>query len=113
MKRICLPILSCLATLVFLTTPVYSAESQVPNPVPSGPSMAFSSIVDAKPALFEGNTNVFLVNVMINLLVSEVKYGLNESTAIILAYNPLAEQQSEAHTYQPVSNLSVGLKFSF
>lgn len=114
MKRICLSILSCLATLVFFTTLAYSAEPQIPTATSSGPSMVPASAVTVTPAPFEAKTDVFLVNVIINLLASEVvEYDLDESTAIVLAYSPFADQQSEAHIHQPTSNLSVGLKFSF
>jgi len=113
MKRIFLFILTCLATLILFTTVAHSAEPQMPTAVSPDPSIAPSSIVIVKPALFEAKTDVFLVNVMIDLLASEVVYGLNESTSIVLAYSPFADQQREADIYNSTSNFSVGLKLSF
>jgi hypothetical protein len=115
MKKLCLIILSCLATLVFLTTFAYSAESQFSTAAFTDSSMEPASVV-VKSALVGGDTDVALVNIIVNLLDSEAEYGLNESTALVLACSPFADQQSDDYDdylYQPASNISVSLKFSF
>lgn len=113
MKKISLSILLCLATLVFITSLAYSADPQIPTTASSEPSMAPVTVVDMKLAAPRGNTEASLVNVILNLLSSDVEYSLNESTAIILAYSPFATPEGDAQIYQPTSNISVGLKFSF
>ena len=113
MKRFSISVLSCLATLVFFATLSYSAGPQLPVTTSPDPHIASTSIASVKSPQLAGNTDISLVNLMLNLLDCKVEYSLNESTAFVLAYNPLAEQPSESGSYQPTSNLSVGLKFIF
>ena len=103
MKRLRLSILACLATLLFLTSMAHSAELETPTAAVDVVTLAAS----------EGYMDVSLVNAMINLLDSDVGYSLNESTAIVLACNPFADQQGDTPADQPASNFSVGLKFTF
>ena len=109
MKKISLSILSLLATLVFFTSLAYSADPKIPTTASPEPA----AVVAVELAASGGNTETSFVNVMLNLLDSDVEYRLNESTTIILAYSPFTTQQNDVQTYQPASNISIGLKFSF
>lgn len=113
MKKLCLSILPCLATLVFFTAFAYSAEPQISAATSSDPDFAPASDVAVDPALLGGDTDVPLVDVMINLLDSKVMYSINKSTQFTMAYSPFADLLNETHVGQPASNVSVGLKFSF
>ena len=113
MKKLSLSILSFLATLVFFTSLAYSAAPQIPTTASPEPGMTPAAIVAVKSASSEGIIDASFVNSMINLMASDVEYSLNESTAVILACSPFADQQSDDYLSQPTSNISVGLKFSF
>ena len=113
MIKLSLSILSYLATLVFFTSLAYSAAPQLATTASAEPGMTPASVVSVISASSGGIIDASFVNTMINLLASDVEYSLNESTAIVLACSPFADQQSEGHIYQPASNISAGLKFSF
>ena len=113
MKKLSLSILSFLATLVFFTSLAYSSDPQIPPAASPEPGMAPAAVVEVKLASSGGITDASLVDAMVNLLASDVEFSLNESTSIVLACSPFADQPSDARIYQPVSNISAGLKFSF
>ena len=103
MIKLRLTILACMATLLLLTTLAHSAEPET--------STAAVTVVTLAPS--NDSMDVPLVNAMINLLDSDVGYSLNQSTAIVLACNPFADQQSDTPADQPASDFSVGLIFTF
>lgn len=112
MKKICLSILSGLATLACFTSLACCAEPQFPTASAPDPSRAPVAVVSLTPAS-GGNSDLFLVNLMINLADREIEYDLNESTTIFMACTPFAEQQSGTRIARPLSNFSVGLKVTF
>ena len=113
MKLFRMSVLSCLPLLVFFASLAYSAGPQFPTATSPDSQITPASVMTVKSVRLAGTTDTSIANLMLNLLASKVEYSLNESTAFILAYNPFAEQPSESGIYQPASNLSVSLKFSF
>ncbi len=113
MKKVSLAILALLVTLVFFTTIAYSADSQLPASASPETSNASAAVTAVKSASFEGIMDTSFVNVVLNLLDTDVEYRLDDSSAIVLACSPFDTAEIDDHNYQMASKISVGLKFSF
>ena len=112
MKKFTLSILLCLATLAIFTSLAYSATPQTAT-ASSEPSMAPVAAVALQQTSSKGSIDSSLVDLMVNLMGNVVEVSLNDSTAMVLDYNLFAFPDSDGDIYQPASNISVGLKFTF
>ena len=108
MRRVCLSIVTVLAALVFFAPLAYSADALIANTVSS--ETATIVVVEAPQQV---NVETSFVNVISDLMDSDVGYQLNESAAISLVYCPFAIEQNEIQLDQVNSDIYVGLKFSF
>jgi len=108
MRRVCLSIVTVLAALVFFAPLAYSADALITNTVSSDPAIIV--VVEAPQQV---NVETSFVNVISDLMDSDVGYQLNESAAISLVYCPFAIEQNEIQLDQVNSDIYVGLKFSF
>ncbi len=113
MKRSSLPVLLFLALLVLpapfafcADLPGFGSRSVSSNQAPE----AVVAMQLASPGSYESDS---LLASMFYLLESDVEYSVNESTSVIVACNPFETQDTDAHVYHPVSNISVGLRVSF
>ncbi len=113
MKRSSLIILSHLVSLGFITSFAYCADPQIPTSASPEAKNTPAAVVAVKSASLVGIKEISFVNIMLNLLDSDVEYRLNESSSIVLACSPFASAESDNHSYQIASEISVGLKFSF
>lgn len=113
MKKICTSTLSCLATLLLISTFVYGAEPQRLDPVPHAWSLPLTAERIVNPAFVRGAGKIPLFDVMTDLMDGEVAYCLTESALIVMTCNPFSRRPGETRFEQPVGDFSVGLKFSF
>ncbi len=113
MKKVNLFILSHLVILLFITTLAYSADLQIPPSASPDTSNAPAEVVAVKSASLVGIKDTSLANLMLNILDSDMEYRLDESSTIVLAYSPFAAAESDDHSNQMVSKISLGLKFTF
>ncbi len=108
MKKISLSIVTLLVTLVFFAPLAYSADTLIANTVSSEPATIV--VVEAPQQV---NVEASFINVISDLMDSDVGYQLNESAAISLVYCPFAIEQNEVQLDQVNSDIYVGLKFTF
>ncbi len=107
MKKITLSIVTLLATLVFFAPITCSADTSATT-VSSAPAAV--AVVEAPQQV---NVETSFVNVISDLMDSDVGYQLNDSAAISLVYCPFAIEQNDTRSDLPSSDIYVGLKFSF
>jgi hypothetical protein len=108
MKKISLSIVTLLATLLFFSSLAYSADTLIANTDFSDPAT-----VATVKAPQQVDVETSFVNVISDLMDSDVGYQLNESAAISLVYCPFDIEQNDAQADQPTSDIYVGLKFTF
>ena len=113
MKRAYLFIVSHLVVLLFITTLAYSADLQNPTSASPDTSNAPAEVVTVKSASLVGIKDTSLANLMLDILDSDMEFRLDESSTIVLAYNPFATVESDDQSNQMVSNISIGFKFAF
>ena len=109
MKKISLSIATLLATLVFFAPLAYSADILFSTAV----SSESAAVVAVEPQPQQVNVETSFVNVISDLMDSDVGYQFSESIAISLAYNPFSPDQDDIRDHQLDSDVYVGLKFSF
>ena len=105
MRRISLSIISTLIILVLFASFAYSADTLILTAVSAEPA----AVVAVEPAPQEAS----FVNIISDLMDSDVGYQLDDSAALSLVYSPFATEQDDAYTDQPASEIYVGLKFTF
>ena len=105
MKRISLSIVSTLVVLILFAPLAYSADTLILTAGSSEPA----AVVAVEPAPQE----VSFVNIISDLMDSDVGYQLDDSAALSLVYSPFATEQNDTYTDQPASEIYVGLKFTF
>ena len=105
MRRVSLSIVLLLAILVLFAPLAYSADTLTAATVSSEPISV--TAVDLVPQ------KITFVNVISDLMDSDVGYQLDESAAITLVYTPFATEQIDLRAGQSASEIYVGLNFSF
>jgi len=106
MKKVTLSILSFLVISMALTSFAYSADTGVV-------SSESAAVVAVAPAPQQVDVETSFVNVISDLMDSDIGYQLNDSTSISLAYSPFSEERSDVQDHQLDSDVYIGLKFSF
>jgi len=108
MRRVYLSMVTLLVALVFFAPLAYSADTLIANTVSSEPATVV--VVEAPQQV---NIETSFVNVISDLIDSDVGYQLNDSAAISLVYCPFSIEQNDIQLDQASSDIYVGLNFSF
>ena len=113
MKTMCRSLLPCLVFLFVFSSVAFSSGGQ--NVATQVTNNGTTATIEAVNTMTRNELQeLSLVNLMVDLLDSDIEYRLGESSTLVVVCNPFtAEQQDDDRIYQPTSNISVGLKFSF
>ena len=109
MRRISLSIVSTLVVLVLFASLTYSADTLILTAGSSEPATA----VAVEPAPQQVSIEASFVNVISDLMDSDVGYQFDDFAAITLVYSPFVTERNDAYASQPASDIYVGLRFSF